>query len=118
MRGPVLLCASILALQQLCGVNAVMFYSTPVLKPLMPALAGAIGISITFINALMTVVAIFLVDVSCYDQVELISAVGKETFTHGFDCWNGTYECFTRLWVEYRSRISQCCGYHPLYRKT
>jgi SP family facilitated glucose transporter-like MFS transporter 3 len=68
MRGPTLLCAAILALQQLCGVNAVMFYSAPVLKPLLPSLAGAIGIGITFINALMTVVAIFLVDVStsCY----------------------------------------------------
>lgn len=64
LRGPTLLCAAILALQQLCGVNAVMFYSTPVLKPLMPSLAGAIGIGITFINALMTVVTIFLVDVS------------------------------------------------------
>ena len=64
LRGPTLLCAAILALQQLCGVNAVMFYSAPVLKPLLPSLAGAIGIGITFINALMTVVAIFLVDVS------------------------------------------------------
>lgn len=41
-----------------------MFYSAPVLKPLLPSLAGAVGIGITFINALTTVVAIFLVDVS------------------------------------------------------
>ena len=64
LRGPTILCASILCLQQLSGVNAVLFYSTPVLRPLMPASAGSIGLQITLINALMTVVAIFLVDVS------------------------------------------------------
>ena len=53
-----------MALQQLSGVNAVMFYSTPVLKPLLPGSAGTIGIGITLVNALMTIVAIFLIDVS------------------------------------------------------
>ncbi|CAD6578358.1 MAG: hypothetical protein TREMPRED_002163 [Tremellales sp. Tagirdzhanova-0007] len=62
LRGPTILCASILCLQQLSGVNAVLFYSTPVLRPLMPASAGSIGLQITLVNALMTVVAIFLVD--------------------------------------------------------
>ncbi|ORX40195.1 vacuolar membrane protein [Kockovaella imperatae] len=61
-RGPTILCAAILGLQQLSGVNAVMFYSTPVLKPILPTAAGLIGLQITGINALMTVVAIFLVD--------------------------------------------------------
>ena len=64
LRGPTILCASILCLQQLSGVNAVLFYSTPVLKPLMPSAAGSIGLYITLINAVMTVAAIFLVDVS------------------------------------------------------
>ncbi len=64
LRGPTLLCASILCLQQLSGVNAVMFYSTPVLRPIMPASAGSIGLQITFVNALMTVAAIFLIEVS------------------------------------------------------
>ena len=64
LRGPTLLCASILCLQQLSGVNAVLFYSTPVLKPLMPASAGSIGLQITFVNILMTIVALFLIEVS------------------------------------------------------
>ena len=41
-----------------------MFFSTPVLQQLLPSLAGAIGILITLVNVLMTVVAMFLVDVS------------------------------------------------------
>ena len=66
LRGPTILCATILALQQLSGVNAVMFYSTPVLKPLLPASAALIGLGITGVNALMTLPAMFLVDVGCF----------------------------------------------------
>jgi hypothetical protein len=50
-------------LQQLSGINAVMFYSTPILKPLLPGSAGLVGIGITLVNAIMTLPAIFLVDV-------------------------------------------------------
>ncbi len=53
-----------MCLQQLSGVNAVIFYSTPILKSLLPASAGLIGIGITAVNAIMTLPAIFLVDVS------------------------------------------------------
>ena len=62
--GPSLFLCSIFLLQQFTGVNSVMFYSAPVLKPLLPNLAGAIGLGVTLVNALTTVVAIFLVDVS------------------------------------------------------
>jgi hypothetical protein len=55
-----------MCLQQFSGVNAVMFYSTPVLKPLMPSSAGMIGLQITLVNAVMTVVTIFLIDVSSH----------------------------------------------------
>jgi hypothetical protein len=64
LRGPTILCAVIMALQQFAGINAVMFYSTPVLKPLLPNAAGLLGIGITLVNAIMTLPAIFLVDVS------------------------------------------------------
>jgi len=53
-----------MALQQFGGINAVMFYSTPVLRPLLPNAAGLLGIGITLVNAVMTLPAIFLVDVS------------------------------------------------------
>ncbi|WWD18368.1 hypothetical protein CI109_102818 [Kwoniella shandongensis] len=62
LRGPALLCASIMALQQFSGVNAVMFYSTPVLRPLLPTSAGLVGVGITVVNAIMTLPAIFLMD--------------------------------------------------------
>jgi SP family facilitated glucose transporter-like MFS transporter 3 len=41
----------------------VLFYSTPVLRPLMPGSAGFISLGITGVNAVMTVVAILLMDV-------------------------------------------------------
>jgi hypothetical protein len=63
IRGPTILCAVIMILQQLSGINAVMFYSTPILKPLLPGSAGLVGIGITLVNAIMTLPAIFLVDV-------------------------------------------------------
>jgi SP family facilitated glucose transporter-like MFS transporter 3 len=64
LRGPTLLCASILTLQQLSGVNAVLFYSTPVLRPLLSTGAGVVSVGVTVINALMTVPAVVLVNVS------------------------------------------------------
>ncbi|ODN95874.1 vacuolar membrane protein [Cryptococcus wingfieldii CBS 7118] len=62
LRGPSILCAAIMALQQLSGVNAVMFYSTPVLRPLLPTSVGVVGVGITVVNAIMTLPAIFLMD--------------------------------------------------------
>lgn len=59
-----MLCATVISFQALSGVNAVMFYSTPVLKTLLPNSAGMIGIGIATVNALMTLPAVFLVDVS------------------------------------------------------
>jgi len=64
LRGPTILCGAIMMLQQFGGINAVMFYSTPVLRPLLPNAAGLLGIGITLVNAIMTLPAIFLVDVS------------------------------------------------------
>lgn len=57
-----------MALQQLSGVNAVMFYSTPVLRPLLPTSVGLVGIGITIVNAIMTVPAMLLMDVSAVDS--------------------------------------------------
>lgn len=57
-----------MALQQLSGVNAVMFYSTPVLRPLLPTSVGIVGIGITIVNAIMTVPAMLLMDVSAVDS--------------------------------------------------
>jgi hypothetical protein len=62
-----ILCATVISFQALSGVNAVMFYSTPVLKTLLPNSAGMIGIGIATVNALMTLPAVFLVDVSLLD---------------------------------------------------
>ncbi|WWC62444.1 uncharacterized protein I303_105040 [Kwoniella dejecticola CBS 10117] len=62
LRGPAILVAAFMAIQQLSGVNAVMFYSTPVLRPLLPTSAGVVGVGITVVNAVMTLPAIFLMD--------------------------------------------------------
>nr|ODN95410.1 vacuolar membrane protein [Cryptococcus depauperatus CBS 7855] len=62
LRTPSIFCTLVMALQQLSGVNAVMFYSTPVLKPLLPTSAGEVGVGITVVNALMTLPALFLMD--------------------------------------------------------
>lgn len=54
-----------MVLQQLSGVNAVLFYSTPVLSSVLRgAGAGVLSVGITVVNALMTLPAIALVDVS------------------------------------------------------
>lgn len=51
--------------QQLSGVNAVLFYSNGILMSIMPnAGAGMLSVGVTVVNALMTLPAIFLVDVS------------------------------------------------------
>ncbi|KAL7423213.1 Bifunctional purine biosynthesis protein PurH [Cryptotrichosporon argae] len=62
LRAPVALVCAVLVGQQLSGVNAVMFYSTPVLAPLLPTGAGIVAIGVTVVNALMSVPAILLVD--------------------------------------------------------
>ncbi|WVN87060.1 uncharacterized protein L203_102236 [Cryptococcus depauperatus CBS 7841] len=62
LRTPSIFCTLVMALQQLSGVNAVMFYSTPVLKPLLPTSAGVVGVGITVVNALVTLPALFLMD--------------------------------------------------------
>lgn len=62
-RKGALIVTAILVLQQLSGVNAVLFYSTPVLQKVLPSAgAGQISIAITVVNAIMTFPAIFLVD--------------------------------------------------------
>lgn len=62
-RRNALFVTAILVLQQLSGVNAVLFYSTPVLQKVLPSAgAGQISIAITVVNAIMTFPAIFLVD--------------------------------------------------------
>lgn len=66
LRRPAVLVITLMSLQQLSGVNAVLFYSTPVLQSIYPnAGAGAVSVFITVVNVLMTFPAIVLVDVSC-----------------------------------------------------
>lgn len=73
LRPTTLLIAFVLASQQLAGINAVLFYSTPVLQSLLPGVAGLISIGISVVNALMTFPPLFLVDVS-------LGQVGKVLF--------------------------------------
>lgn len=63
LRGPAVLSMVIFILQGLSGMNAVMFYSTPVLRPLMPNAAATIGLQITVVNVVITVVALVIIDV-------------------------------------------------------
>ncbi|KAG0145100.1 hypothetical protein CROQUDRAFT_659026 [Cronartium quercuum f. sp. fusiforme G11] len=48
--------------QQLSGVNAVLYYSTSIMKSVLPTQAAYISLFITFINVLMTFPPIFLID--------------------------------------------------------
>ncbi|KGB74798.1 vacuolar membrane protein [Cryptococcus deuterogattii R265] len=83
LRGPSLLCAAIMALQQFSGINAVMFYSTPVLRPLLPTSVGLVSVGITIVNAIMTLPAIFLMD--CLGRkVLILASIGGMTTTSIF----------------------------------
>lgn len=64
LRPQVLLVAFTLIIQQFAGINAVLFYSTPVLRGLLPQNSGLIGIFISLVNVGMTVPSLLLIDVS------------------------------------------------------
>lgn len=63
LRPAVLLVAFMLVVQQASGVNAVLAYSTPVLKGLTDQ-SGLIGIFVSLINVAMTFPSLVLIDVS------------------------------------------------------
>ena len=63
LRPAVLLVAFILVTQQFSGINAVLFYSQPVLKGLLPNQSGLIGIFVSLINVAMTFPSLVLIDV-------------------------------------------------------
>jgi len=64
LRPQVLLICGILAVQQLSGINACLFYSSSILQSLLPASAGLISIGISVVNLVMTFPSIVLIDVS------------------------------------------------------
>jgi hypothetical protein len=64
LRPQILIIGSILAVQQLSGINACLFYSSSILLSLLPASAGLISIGISVVNLVMTFPAIVLIDVS------------------------------------------------------
>ncbi|KAJ9094378.1 hypothetical protein QFC19_007987 [Naganishia cerealis] len=76
LRPHVLLVAFCLIMQQFSGINAVLFYSTPVLKDLMPDKSGMIGILVSLINVAMTVPSLLLIDRVGRKPLLLMSVVG------------------------------------------
>ncbi|KAJ9120194.1 hypothetical protein QFC22_003094 [Naganishia vaughanmartiniae] len=76
LRPHVLLVAFCLITQQFSGINAVLFYSTPVLKGLMPEKSGLIGILVSLINVAMTVPSLVLIDRVGRKPLLLMSLVG------------------------------------------
>ncbi|EGG02384.1 uncharacterized protein MELLADRAFT_44903 [Melampsora larici-populina 98AG31] len=60
--------------QQLSGVNAVLYYSTSIMKSVLPTQAAYISLFITFINVLMTFPPIFLIDRTGRKPLLIISA--------------------------------------------
>ncbi|KAK0566066.1 Bifunctional purine biosynthesis protein PurH [Tilletia horrida] len=58
--------------QQLSGINAVLYYSTGILKKVLPASAELVGLGITVINALMTFPPIYLIDESRLGRKRLL----------------------------------------------
>lgn len=96
-----------------------MFYSTPVLRPLLPNTAGLIGIGIAIINALMTLPAVFMVDVSYeYDlhakvRAELINIGNWEEKLVAFlRDWYEHYVGFIGSWVKFpTTQFERICNY-------
>lgn len=77
LRGPALLITTIMCLQQASGVNAVLYYSTPILQSVLKnAQAGFITLGITVVNAVMTLPAIILIDRLGRRTLLLASAIG------------------------------------------
>jgi len=80
-----------------------MFYSTPVLRPLMPGMAGSIGLGITGVNALITVLAILLMDVSVSNsasvdiELMVMTASEKKGFIAILNRRYGNYQCITSI---------------------
>ncbi|KAE8211192.1 hypothetical protein CF327_g5032 [Tilletia walkeri] len=58
--------------QQLSGINAVLYFSTGILKKLLPASAELVGLGITVINALMTFPPIYLIDERRFGRRKLL----------------------------------------------
>ncbi|KAI9631883.1 general substrate transporter [Dioszegia hungarica] len=98
LRGTTMLCATVISFQALSGVNAVMFYSTPVLKTLLPNSAGMIGIGIATVNALMTLPAVFLVDVIGKKNLLLFSVISMSitsaALAHGLNSHSPNLSAF------------------------
>lgn len=79
LRGPAILITTVMCLQQASGVNAVLYYSTPILQNVLKTNeAGYITLGITIVNAVMTLPAIVLIDVSfsCMPSDNSVSAAG------------------------------------------
>ncbi|KAJ9117789.1 hypothetical protein QFC20_000068 [Naganishia adeliensis] len=76
IRPHVLLVAFTLITQQFAGINAVLFYSTPVLKSLLPDKSGLIGIFVSAINVGMTVPSLVLIDKAGRKPLLLCSLAG------------------------------------------
>ncbi|CED85003.1 Multidrug resistance-associated protein/mitoxantrone resistance protein, ABC superfamily [Phaffia rhodozyma] len=62
IRRGVVVVISAMSLQQLSGINAVMFYSTSILAPLFPSSANLLAVYITAFNVLLTFPSIILID--------------------------------------------------------
>ncbi|KAK0531053.1 Bifunctional purine biosynthesis protein PurH [Tilletia horrida] len=58
--------------QQLSGINAVLYFSTGILKKVLPASAELVGLGITVINALMTFPPIYLIDERRFGRRKLL----------------------------------------------
>lgn len=117
LRPPALLCATIMAIQQASGVNAVLFYSARILTSVLPASAGVISVGITVVNAIMTFPPIFLVDVSAQvkrsiDQLE----IGEEDPADDFHGRHVRAQLCDRFGDRWALADSQRSGCHLVHR--
>ncbi|KIM48995.1 hypothetical protein M413DRAFT_92306 [Hebeloma cylindrosporum] len=76
LRKPLMVVSFAMLAQQICGINAVLYYSNDILAKSLPEFGAYISLGITVINVIMTFPPIFLIERLGRRSLLLISSIG------------------------------------------